>query len=739
MEVDKRFSNISKDPRFKKVPKAERKVKIDSRFQKMFTDDRFHSKFSNDKRGKPIREVEKEDLHKFYEIDETEVEDKTEEGNEKETAEDKNKILNSKKVKRKDKTKISKTDKKGTVNKQTNSTEEVKTKKKLKKKIETTEKDINEPDNIDKVIIDDKNSKKKKLKSNINVDKEVLNFADIRGETIHEDSSSDENQEEDDASDIEINEEDLQEGIVHGWGNLDDEVKRIENAETHRLAICNCDWDKVDATDLYVLFNSFKPTGGIIKSVKIYPSEFGIERIKDEEINGPKELKETILGSDVDEDDEENIEGTKFHMEKLREYQLNRLKYYYAVVECDSLETANKLYEECDSLEYEMSSTRLDLRFIPNDTTFDHPPKSQADQMPDIKNYEPANFMNTALQQSTVRLTWDESDHKRMESTMKQFTKEDLENMDFKDYIASSSEDELDDKKPRLTSKIVASDDEDASENEDEEEIRIRKYRLLIQEIEAKEKNEEEDGENMEVEWNDVKTTKDEKSDNDGSGDNHDGDDSDVGNDDLISGDDDSNDDEKNEDNGGFDDPFFKDTKSTKKSTEKKEKKIRKKKKKNLQKEEVLDEEGQKKKNELELLLLDEAEDKKHFNLKDIMEQEKIKKSKKKRRKNKGTEVEEDTFKMDVDDNRFNALYTSHLYAIDPSEPHFKKTKATDAIIEETQRRRKDESKDTAKENNSKDENKEESIKNNSLSALVQSVKSKAQSHQVSRKRKKLK
>jgi len=739
MEVDKRFSNISKDPRFKKVPKAERKVKIDSRFQKMFTDDRFHSKFSNDKRGKPIREVEKEDLHKFYEIDETEVEDKTEEGNEKETAEDKNKILNSKKVKRKDKTKITKTDKKGTVNKQTNSTEEVKTKKKLKKKIETTEKDINESDNIDKVIIDDKNSKKKKLKSNINVDKEVLNFADIRGETIHEDSSSDENQEEDDASDIEINEEDLQEGIVHGWGNLDDEVKRIENAETHRLAICNCDWDKVDATDLYVLFNSFKPTGGIIKSVKIYPSEFGIERIKDEEINGPKELKETILGSDADEDDEENIEGTKFHMEKLREYQLNRLKYYYAVVECDSLETANKLYEECDSLEYEMSSTRLDLRFIPNDTTFDHPPKSQADQMPDIKNYEPANFMNTALQQSTVRLTWDESDHKRMESTMKQFTKEDLENMDFKDYIASSSEDELDDKKPRLTSKIVASDDEDASENEDEEEIRIRKYRLLIQEIEAKEKNEEEDGENMEVEWHDVKTTKDEKSDNDGSGDNHDGDDSDVGNDDLISGDDDSNDDEKNEDSGGFDDPFFKDTNSTKKSTEKKEKKIRKKKKKNLQKEEVLDEEGQKKKNELELLLLDEAEDKKHFNLKDIMEQEKIKKSKKKRRKNKGTEVEEDTFKMDVDDNRFNALYTSHLYAIDPSEPHFKKTKATDAIIEETQRRRKDESKDTAKENNSKDENKEESIKNNSLSALVQSVKSKAQSHQVSRKRKKLK
>jgi len=44
-------------------------------------------------------------------------------------------------------------------------------------------------------------------------------------------------------------------------------------------------------------------------------------------------------------------------------------------------------------------------------------------------------FLNTALQQSTVRLTWDESDPKRMQNTMRQFTKEDLENMDFKDYI----------------------------------------------------------------------------------------------------------------------------------------------------------------------------------------------------------------------------------------------------------------------------------------------------------------
>ena len=56
--------------------------------------------------------------------------------------------------------------------------------------------------------------------------------------------------------------------------------------------------------------------------------------------------------------------GTAYHHEKLRQYQLNRLKYYYAVVECDSPETSSAVYDNCDGTEYENSASKIDLRYV---------------------------------------------------------------------------------------------------------------------------------------------------------------------------------------------------------------------------------------------------------------------------------------------------------------------------------------------------------------------------------------
>ena len=57
-----------------------------------------------------------------------------------------------------------------------------------------------------------------------------------------------------------------------------------------------------------------------------------------------------------------HFSGSQYHREKLRRYQLNRLKYYYAVAEFDSVKTATHVYDECDSREFESSSSKLDLR-----------------------------------------------------------------------------------------------------------------------------------------------------------------------------------------------------------------------------------------------------------------------------------------------------------------------------------------------------------------------------------------
>ena len=88
--------------------------------------------------------------------------------------------------------------------------------------------------------------------------------------------------------------------------------------ETSRFACVNLDWDHVKAKDLYKIFDGFKPTGGTIKKVSIYPSELGKERLAVEAVKGPP----NAIFAKPDE-------GKDFNMVALRKYQMERLKFYF--------------------------------------------------------------------------------------------------------------------------------------------------------------------------------------------------------------------------------------------------------------------------------------------------------------------------------------------------------------------------------------------------------------------------
>lgn len=108
------------------------------------------------------------------------------------------------------------------------------------------------------------------------------------------------------------------------------------------------------------------------------------------------------------------------------------------------------------------------------------------------------------------------------------------------------------------------------------------------------------------------------------------------------------------------------------------------------------DQEDERRKAELELLLMDQDENggKKHFNMKEIEENATMSKSKRKRlskkKKSAQEETKNDDFEVDVKDPRFTALFTSHHFNIDPADPHYRKTKGTEALVGEKLKRRVD-------------------------------------------------
>jgi hypothetical protein len=459
-DADQRFARFSSDPKFRTVPRKEKKVEIDERFGALFNkeDKRFaQSEISVDKRGRPKKNSQRDNYGKYYKINEQE------DGSDEEDSD---------------------SDK---------DDEEMEEKRQEKKKAKR---------GLDANI-------KNKL-HNPNVD-----YARGEGNLFSDDDSSsgdDDSSDDDDDSKKSKNRDKGGEEQFDKWGELDHDAERTEEA-TRRLALCNMDWDRVGAQDIFIAMSSFCPTGQAgVKSVKVYLSEFGRKRKTEEDLLGPEELRvkpkteqEEEDAESASSDDDTNAEEIdKKAMERVRRYQVNRLKYYYAVVEFDSVDSANKVYEECDGTEYELSATRFDLRFIPHNMEFEEEPETNCESMPNPDKYQPKHFNTTALSLGKVELTWDETDPQRKLTLRKAFEEGDEgKDDDLMAYVAMSSSEEEEEKNPH--------EGEENSSGDEEEGDAIEKYKALLADAEHKEKKEKEEKGNMEISWGPSDKTKKER------------------------------------------------------------------------------------------------------------------------------------------------------------------------------------------------------------------------------------
>jgi len=229
-----------------------------------------------------------------------------------------------------------------------------------------------------------------------------------------------ENQEEDysdsDLDDLVVEDEDdeaaaAEFGVGALAANPQEQIPLLPDA-TSRLACVDLDWENITSVDILVALRSFIPRKGSIKSVTVYPSDYGLERMEAEAKSGPQGIwrrkeqrklasaqggekgdgrnvkhrveassdSEDEIEENDDEDEDEDFEEEESSAEseeeesesdadgevdhaKLRLYERSKLRWYYAIVDCDSIETANQLYDECDGMELMKSKKILSITY----------------------------------------------------------------------------------------------------------------------------------------------------------------------------------------------------------------------------------------------------------------------------------------------------------------------------------------------------------------------------------------
>ncbi|KAJ4351575.1 pre-rRNA-processing protein esf1 [Didymosphaeria variabile] len=632
---DSRFAAFETDPKFRLPSKKHAKTKLDPRFSRLRTDSDFYNKASVDKYGRPI----------------------------------------SKDAGKKDLERMFELDSEGS----------------------ESEADVPKEKKRDKDV----------LRELARIQKQ--GFDPIRDGGLE--SSSDESDSEDEEEEAEV--EDQTE--LAGQGN---EVPMGD--VTARIAAVNMDWDNIRATDIMAVANSFVPADGRILNVTIYPSEFGLERMQREEIEGPPkeifsaaatnrakniETVDELKGSDSEDDEQKRDDALNeapaedFDSKALRTYQLDRLRYYYALISCSTPNVAKAIYDNLDGREYLSSANFFDLRFVPDEVEFDAEPHEECEKLPN--GYKPNDFVTDALSHSKVKLTWDADDTTRKEVQKRAFSRKEIDENELQAYLgtdSSSSEDEeeadkagkaaslraalgldaaskssqpkskssskkdRDMKKPdtemevTFTSGFAANGAKGSVFENEPEENTLEKYVRKQKERKAKRKDRAQA----------IKEGRDP--------------DAEPATEDAAPA--------EAEGENPWNDPFFGSDPEAEKALEiksNKEKRAKKREEREKQEKASAEERAN-----LELLMVDEKDSKmQHFDMNEIIKAEKVKKSKGKKNKKAAKEVPADNFELNTNDPRFAKLFESHDFAIDPTNPRFKETSGMKKLLEEGRKKRK--------------------------------------------------
>ncbi|ODN79732.1 hypothetical protein L202_03650 [Cryptococcus amylolentus CBS 6039] len=670
--------------------------------------------------------------------------------------------------------------------------------------------------------------------------------------------SDSEDESDDDHLHIDLSEDEAHSAFPPEADDIPDDESEAEPVDpSKRIAAVNLDWDNMQASDLFAVFNSFlsRPANkgeakapsalGKLLNVKIYPSEFGKERMAKEETEGPgggifksdkrkkdvkkaravttreesgdedeKEQGEGEDGSDDAESDEEfdsdqgesdgddydgpdpvsnahkreEIDGLEIisdvesdaasnagsediNMDQLRQYQLERLRYYYAIATFSTVAASEYIMNECNGTEFEQTANLLDLSYVPEDMTFDEDSvHDEADKEP--KGYKGNDFVTDALRHSNVKLTWDQDDPNRVKMTRRTLTREEIEEQDFKNLVAFSGseaeesdlEDENDaagkkrvDKKKAMKERkeklrnllLIGGDDDDGAVDvwgkagtaleKEFEDIRTSSSKDTVggaKKPKSKASDDleitfrpglstapgvEEDNltslERYKLRMKEKKQRKKEKMELKAAARDGSGDEGKNGGKDAFFGSDSEGDDSEEErprtaaDSKLKPKPKSKDLEPT------------------VHEEDDLS--G----------LVGSNEPDTNFSMKDIVKSEKESGSKRKRRRTKKGEEREkelgqEGWKIDVKDDRFKALHEEPEFAIDPSNPHFVKTKAMQDLLDERTRRRNMQKHSEPEGRKSASGVKNVEDKERNLDSLVESVKRKMDQGQQKAKRK---